>query len=128
VKKIDNLNHIFQDSSTSRAGFDRDYTAFECFQESLLQDDRVGSQTPSAASSGRRVFDARHITTSASSRCDFDDSFRSTFKDGNANTGPGEADPGNLGRGTRTSKACSDPRADAECRRTRNSRAESKTN
>src|SRR5262249_54607996 len=85
------------------------------------------TQTASAVSSGRSVFGARGVTISSSSRCDLDDSLRRTFKDGNANTGPGEADAGNLGRGTRSSKARSDPRADAECRRTRNSRAERKT-
>src|SRR6266446_5363401 len=85
------------------------------------------TQTPFAASSGRPVSGARDVTISASSRCDLDDSPRRTFKDGNANNGAGETEPGNLGRDTRSSKARSGPRADAECNRVGNSRAESKT-
>src|SRR5713101_349127 len=103
------------------------------------------TQTPFAASSGRPVSGARDVTISASSRCDLDDSPRRTFKDGNPNSGAGETEPGNLGRDTRSSKARSGPRADAEgkrtsksrygrspradteCNRIANSRAESKT-
>src|SRR6266446_5173430 len=87
------------------------------------------TQTPSAAPSGRPVSGARDVTISASSRCDLDNSPRRTFKDGNANGGAGETEPGNFGRDTRSSKARaeSSPRADAECTRIGNSRAESRT-
>src|SRR5712691_4037847 len=81
------------------------------------------TQTPSAASSGHPVSGARGVTISASSRCDLDDSPRRTFKDGNANNGAGETEPVNLARDTRSSKARSGPRADAECKRTSKSRS-----
>jgi hypothetical protein len=83
VKKIDNLNYVFQDSILVHAGFAK---------IKITPKDASLTQTTSTASSDRPWSGARDdVTTSASSRCDFDDSFRSTFKDGNANTSRGES-------------------------------------